>query len=366
MDEKQLNQIVSFIPREVIEICKRFKAQDLECFIVGGAIRDLILGREVGDYDLATIATPDTVESMFDKTFDVGKEFGTITVVGPIYQAPAGKEPSLYQITTFRTETTYEQSRRPNDVTFIPSIQEDLSRRDFTMNAMALDPLIPAFIDPFDGFSDVQNHMIKAVGNPKERFQEDTLRIIRLFRFASVLEFEIDSECMEAVKTLSDSFPLPAMERVYDELSKLMASQKPHIGLQGMRDAGIFKRIFPSVPVPTDEQLALISAMSLDGRWALILKDGDYSKVLTTLRFPRKEAHWIKRVIRYNLDILRARLSPQDLNISSEKLMGLGFTGKDLGKVQQYLLDEIASNPEHNTQKKLLELASSFLPRGVT
>lgn len=164
-----------------------------QAYFVGGAVRDVLLGREIGDIDIATDATPDVVESLFDKTVDVGKEHGTVIVL---------LDGVSYEVTTFRTESEYEDFRRPKEVAFISSLKEDLLRRDLTINAVAMD-IHGDIIDHVGGKRDMKRRRIQTVGDPACRFQEDALRMMRAVRFLSQLGFELSKETEEAMKKIN-------------------------------------------------------------------------------------------------------------------------------------------------------------------
>src|SRR5699024_1116338 len=155
-----------------------------ESYFVGGSVRDHLLNLEVNDVDIATSALPHEIKQIFKRTVDVGIEHGTVLV---LYNDES------YEITTFRTESTYKDFRRPDSVTFVRSLREDLKRRDFTMNAIAVD-IDGHVFDPYEGIKDLKAEIIRAVGNPHERFREDALRMMRAVRFAAQLDFEIEEE----------------------------------------------------------------------------------------------------------------------------------------------------------------------------
>ncbi|HET7615418.1 MAG TPA: CCA tRNA nucleotidyltransferase, partial [Bacillales bacterium] len=170
--------------RDAAAVVNHLIENGYEAYIVGGAVRDHLIGRRVKDIDIATSATPDKVDGLFDKTIPVGVEHGTV-VVRFRHQS--------FEVTTFRKESDYKDHRRPSAVSFVSSLHEDLQRRDFTINAMALSRE-GELIDPCDGRSDLQRKLIRTVGTAKERFEEDPLRMMRAVRFASELDFRIEAE----------------------------------------------------------------------------------------------------------------------------------------------------------------------------
>ena len=188
-----------------------------EAFVVGGCVRDMLMGILPHDYDITTSATPDEVKSVFSSyhVIETGLKHGTVTVM-------ANGEP--VEITTYRIESTYSDSRHPDGVIFTRSLIEDLARRDFTVNAIAYNPTV-GIIDPFDGQKDIQKKLLRCVGTPSERFSEDALRILRLLRFASVLGFEIETETADAAFSLKEKLVCVSAERVQMELCKLLCGK---------------------------------------------------------------------------------------------------------------------------------------------
>lgn len=191
-----------------------------EAFVVGGAVRDFIRNEHANDVDVTTNATPSEVKLLFSHTIDVGIEHGTVLVVL--------KE--TIEVTTFRSESTYADFRRPDQVSFVSSLQEDLERRDFTMNAMALTKSDDV-IDYFGGKIDIENHLIRAVGNPYNRFSEDALRMLRAIRFSAQLNFTLDSETLEAIQSLHHLIVHISIERVKVELEKVWCSNNVEKGM---------------------------------------------------------------------------------------------------------------------------------------
>lgn len=238
-----MNEVLAeMVENEVIEICKMLKENGKECYLVGGATRDILMGLEPKDWDITTDATPDEVQKIFknEKVIPTGIEHGTVTVL-------KGGEP--FEITTFRTEGKYSDGRHPDYVKFTRSIQEDLQRRDLTINAIALDPLNGRIVTtPNDGLSDIRNRVIRAVGDPAERFREDGLRPLRVCRFASRLAFDIDEATKEAIKENLDVLDNISAERIRDEImSILKQSEKPSIGFECLRETGLLDKVLPEL-----------------------------------------------------------------------------------------------------------------------
>lgn len=193
-------------------ILEQIQDNGFEAYYVGGSVRDYVMGRNIHDIDITTSATPDEIESIFSHTIPVGKEHGTINVVF---------NDENYEVTTFRAEEDYVDHRRPSCVTFVRDLYEDLQRRDFTMNAIAMDTAYKLY-DYFDGQQDINNRIIRTVGIAEERFQEDALRMIRCLRFQSQLSFDIAMETFEAMRTQMADIKFLSIERIVIELTKLM------------------------------------------------------------------------------------------------------------------------------------------------
>lgn len=214
---KDKSDIKINIPKKVLKVLSLLQEAEYEAYIVGGCVRDALLNKIPKDYDITTNATPDQVKQIFYKTIDTGIEHGTVTV-------RIGGE--NFEITTYRIDGKYSDKRHPDDVIFTPNLKEDLSRRDFTINAMAYNDN-EGLIDYFGGLEDLNDGVIRAVGNPKKRFEEDALRMVRAVRFSAVLGFEIEDETYSAIKNLSDNLKYISKERVQVELIKLLESSHP-------------------------------------------------------------------------------------------------------------------------------------------
>ena len=206
-----------FVPEKAQVIFEFLQKSGFECFLVGGCVRDMIMGIEPHDIDITTNATPDEVKAVFSDfhTLDIGIKHGTVTVMND-------GEP--VEITTYRKESTYSDGRHPDAVTFSRHINDDLSRRDFTSNAIAYSPSV-GIVDPFGGINDIENKILRCVGNPVERFEEDSLRILRGLRFASVLGFSIDKATQEAMYSCRELVNIVSPERIFTEISKLICGK---------------------------------------------------------------------------------------------------------------------------------------------
>jgi len=214
-----------------LPILATIEAGGFEAYFVGGSVRDTLLGKPIHDVDIATSAYPDEVKALFDRTVDTGIEHGTVMILD---------HGQGYETTTFRTESTYTDFRRPDEVTFVRSLEEDLKRRDFTVNALAM-KADGTIIDLFDGLSDLDNGILRAVGDANERFNEDALRMVRAVRFAAQLEFEIEEDTLEAVRVNAELLAHIAVERTNVEFTKLMLGKAAHYALIEMIATGLFK-----------------------------------------------------------------------------------------------------------------------------
>jgi tRNA nucleotidyltransferase (CCA-adding enzyme) len=233
------------IPADVRALARRLHDAGFQAHLVGGGVRDMLLGRPPADFDLATDARPEKVLEIFGRSFAIptGLQHGTVTVL-------SGSDPATrrsVEVTTFRGEGAYLDGRRPSSVTYVSTLDEDLSRRDFTMNAIALEPVTGAIADPFDGRADLARKLIRAVGDPLARFREDGLRPMRAVRQAAQLGFEIESATLDAIAPTLDVFRKVSAERVRDELLKLLASPRPSVGLALMHRTGLLGEVLPEL-----------------------------------------------------------------------------------------------------------------------
>lgn len=217
------------LPSNVEYIIHHLERAGYEAYAVGGCVRDGLLGRVPGDWDITTSARPEQVKAVFKRTIDTGIQHGTVTVLMPAEQAESGFEG--YEVTTYRIDGAYLDGRHPSEVQFTPSLHEDLARRDFTINAMAVNDR-SGVVDDFGGLEDLGRRVVRAVGEPEQRFQEDALRMLRALRFSAQLGFDIDPATWEAVRKLAPNLQHVSKERIAVELTKLLMSDHPeHIAL---------------------------------------------------------------------------------------------------------------------------------------
>ncbi|MFC1645173.1 CCA tRNA nucleotidyltransferase [Patescibacteria group bacterium] len=243
--------MIKKIPKNVVTVLKGLEGAGFEAYIVGGCVRDLIMDREPNDWDLTTDARPEQIVEVFEDSF-YENDFGT---VGVKVDTDEKKENSdefvkeVIEVTTFRVESTYSDRRRPDEVEFAKTLEEDLSRRDFTMNALAMriaggDIEV---IDRYEGEKDIKDRIIRTVGDANERFDEDALRMMRAVRFQSQLNFEIEEKTLEAVKKNATHLKHVSQERIRDEFTKIIISEKPAKGVETLRESGMLTFIIPEL-----------------------------------------------------------------------------------------------------------------------
>lgn len=225
------------IPKYVTEIIGVLEKNGHKAFLVGGAVRDLCLQKEPKDYDVATSATPEEIKPLFDKVIPTGEKHGTMTVV---------IDGEHCEVTTFRTEGKYSDSRRPDSVAFTTSIEDDLGRRDFTINAMAYGTDV-GVVDPFGGQDDIRNRTIRAVGDPDVRFKEDPLRMLRAIRIAAQLGFSIENKTIMSIKRNSYLIQHVSKERIRDEFCKTIVCDRPGESINLMEYTNLISYIVPEL-----------------------------------------------------------------------------------------------------------------------
>lgn len=228
------------LPDEIYQLISRFINSGNKIYLVGGVVRDILLKKPQKDWDLTTDSTPEEILKLFPDGFYENK-FGTVGLKTEI---------GVVEVTTMRKEGEYKDSRHPTEVIWTKNIEEDLGRRDFTINAMALEinkDSKPIVIDPFDGQSDLKEKLIRAVGNPDTRFQEDALRLIRAVRFLAQLDFKIEEKTLESIKKNSGLIKNISWERIRDELFKVLGSNNSYDGIISLKDAGLLELILPEV-----------------------------------------------------------------------------------------------------------------------
>lgn len=254
---------IETLPEEFIKaqpIIDTIEAAGYEAYYVGGSVRDTLLGLPIHDVDIATSAYPEEVKALFKRTVDTGIEHGTVMILD---------HGTGYETTTFRTESGYQDYRRPDSVKFVRSLKEDLNRRDFTINALAL-KTDGTIIDYFNGLADLKARRIRAVGDPEKRFNEDALRMMRAVRFASQLNFEIDPETITGIEHHGSLLTKIAVERIHVEFVKMLLGQWPAVGLDVFMDTGLYQYCPDFEPYKEQlEQLRLQLKSGLSGETAV-------------------------------------------------------------------------------------------------
>lgn len=379
----------------VAHCCRTLWQAGFEAYPVGGSVRDLLLARTPQDWDICTSALPQQVQSLFPHTVPTGIDYGTVTVV---------LDGQGLEVTTFRCEGVYRDGRRPDAVSFVSSLTHDLSRRDFTVNAMALAP-DGTVIDPFGGQADLESRVIRCVGDPMQRFQEDRLRMFRAIRFAAQLDFTLDPDLAHALKELGPQPHHLPPERIRPEVEKTLCAPAPHWAklffssglLSGPEvDTSPLTRL-PCEPLPRWAGLA--SLMAERGHDPLpllhrLIRDKKLivplSRALALLQegLPQTASGWRHALARFGvpaceagaamaqvqgheapsemLDQVLAQhpcLSAKELALSGRELAAMGLAGPDIGRVQQMLLEYVLNHPEDNTPDKLRPLAAQSMKK---
>lgn len=402
------------MPKDVKYIINTLEKNGYEAYAVGGCVRDAIIGKEPNDWDITTNATPMQVKKLFKHTIDTGIQHGTVTIM--IHKVG-------YEVTTYRIDGKYADGRHPDKVEFTVSLKEDLKRRDFTINAMAYNDT-RGIIDLFGGIEDLKEGIVKCVGNPYNRFDEDALRILRAFRFAAVLNFEVEEKTKKAAGDLAENLNKISKERIRTELDKLIMSDTPE-KLMEARKCGLLKYILSEVE--DDINIELVKAMPKNNymKWAALLyhrEEEEVSKILKKLKFDNKTVNICKRIVGYsknfrniykenvrvaahevgvdifdkflefskvcinlqdwkggeypdnsdyinNIEHLYKKviddgdcLSLKELAVKGGDLMEIGVPkGAKLGEILNILLYKVLDNPKYNNREKLLEIAGNII-----
>ena len=368
-------------PKYVIHILNTLERSGYEARLVGGCVRDTLLHRRPNDWDVATAAAPEAVTELFERTVPTGIRHGTVTV---LYGG------SACEVTTYRVEGAYSDHRRPDSVRFTSRLEEDLSRRDFTINAMAMDASL-TLTDPFGGREDLSRRLIRCVGDSHERFTEDALRMLRAVRFAAQLDFALDSAALEAIAGCAPLCSALSPERVAAELRAVLASRDPDM-VWLMADLGLLNAWL----TPREGERTHLGALPRCARLAHFCSDlsrcGSITSTDTFLRSLRMDTRSVKtcsaaaeilasgsrdykRLLRdYGEGAvlaaypksrrLRAVLrsgecwSLASLAITGGELAALGYAGRELGEELRRLLEHVIDCPEDNRPEILCKLAS--------
>ncbi|MEW5596144.1 CCA tRNA nucleotidyltransferase [Peribacillus frigoritolerans] len=276
-----------------VPILELIEEAGYEAYFVGGSVRDYILGRPINDVDIASSATPQEIKRIFPNTADIGIDHGTVLVI---------TDTGTYEITTFRTESGYSDFRRPDAVKFVRSLTEDLQRRDFTMNAIAMDKT-GKIIDPFNGKRDLAQKRIITVGNPHERFHEDALRMMRALRFVSQLDFELDQETFDSLKENAQNISEIAVERILVEFEKLAAGSNKIKAFSLLLESGLYQYL-PLFSSKKDHLMDLLNLplhqLNAAEIWSIIMihtKDQEIEEALRAWKLPLKTIRNVQRTI---------------------------------------------------------------------
>lgn len=309
------------ISKDAEYIINKLNQNGYEAYIVGGCVRDSVLGVEPKDWDITTSALPNEVKRIFPHTYDTGIQHGTVTVV---------IDKKNYEVTTYRIETGYSDFRHPERVIYTEKIEEDLSRRDFTMNAIAYNSK-DGFKDPFDGIGDIKKRCIRGVGNADRRFNEDALRMLRAVRFSAQLDFEIERETFDAIKKNAELIKNISMERIRDEFTKLILSKNPE-RLVFIKDTGLLDFFFEELSKRLEKERELITSALKEAKretsvlYAITLSDVDEKKaeeVMKRFKFDTKTVKEVKLIIRwFNTELKDDKLFIRRL---ASKLQKRGF-----------------------------------------
>ncbi|MBQ8203601.1 MAG: CCA tRNA nucleotidyltransferase [Clostridia bacterium] len=384
------------IPQQINKIIKKLEYAGFEAYMVGGCVRDILMGLTPHDYDITTSALPHQIKELFEKTVDTGIKHGTVTVI--FDNMPV-------EITTYRCESGYSDNRRPDKVNFVSDLSEDLSRRDFTVNAICYNEK-EGFKDLFGGIEDIKNKTLKAVGEAEIRFNEDALRILRLFRFSSVLGFDIEKITFEAAINTISLIKNISCERIAEELKKaslgnnikaleLFINSKGliHLGVENCRD------LSPITQLDKKSELRLFALLSLCDcdkikvakNLKLSNKMLEYISILDRLissQFPVSKEQIkqmlgfceceqfcdyleylekIKNINCHNTRILLKEILDNNepykishLNISGDDVLALGFSHKAVGDALKFLLSEVIVNPATNEKSGLIKKLKDY------
>ena len=387
-------------PKHVRQVLFTLRARGFGAYLVGGCVRDMILGVQPQDWDICTSALPDEVVALFEKTVTTGLKHGTVTVM-------LGKHG--VEVTTFRSDGDYLDHRHPKNVSFVRDLNTDLSRRDFTMNAMAIssDGVIS---DPFGGMEDIKNKIIRCVGEPEKRFEEDALRMFRALRFSARLGFEIEERTLSAIRSKASHAASLSAERVRDELEKLLMTKSPET-VATVLETGLLHVYVAPVSLSAQELCAInLLPHKAAERWCMLcwlllrhnaIKSAE--EFLSMLRLDKRSIHccrdavlllsapapktpleWKRQLRDYGADtvscaarcrdaaldtasckelkaILKAGecYSVKTLAVNGDDLKALGLEGQALGETLNFLLEYVMEFPENNRRELLMYLAAA-------
>lgn len=362
------------IPKKIEFIIDRLSQNGHTAYIVGGCVRDLLLGLVPSDFDVTTSATPQEITAIFEKTIPTGIKHGTVTVL---------VENTPVEVTTFRTEGGYTDNRRPDNVQFVKNLREDLSRRDFTVNAIAYNKK-DSLKDYFGGKCDLENKILRAVGDPEARFREDALRILRLFRFASTLGFQIEKETLSAALKCANLIENVSRERIFTELKKAVSGENfetfaPLIQSGGLKFLNIaktpdFEKMKTASPMlrlymflnyesleklnPSNKEKVYFEQMDCALKMPIPKAEEDIKNMRAVISdnvladyfvLKNLDDHLLKNVLEKNEPYLIS-----DLALNGQDLLMLGYKGEKIGEILKILQKFVIKNPESNNKQDLL------------
>lgn len=383
------------IPQEAVTALEVLERNGFEAYLVGGCVRDFLLGRIPNDYDITTNALPDRIIEIFSDyhTIPTGIKHGTVTVIIKKFQI---------EITTYRKDSTYSDNRHPDSVEFTPSLKEDLARRDFSMNGMAMN-FNQDITDIYNGREDMKNHIVKCIENPDRRFDEDALRILRALRFASQLDFKIEKNTSDSIHKNAENLKNISAERINAELEKLIAGKNPYYILKKYED--VIKVFMPEYSY-SESILKKNIDSQLIKRSAFFLNIKSVYDTMKRLKYSNKDINDTVKLIEYfNADIsskpalkiilknIGTELTEnlldfrnacgQDtshseklldeilknnecylisqLDINGRDLMLMGFSGIQTGKILNTLLEKVINDEIENNKTALKEYTDAFL-----
>lgn len=353
------------MPENVAEIISTIEANGFEAFAVGGCVRDTLLGRNPDDWDITTSALPKEIKAMFPRTIDTGIQHGTVTIM-------IGK--TGYEVTTYRIDGEYEDGRHPTSVEFSSKLADDLKRRDFTINAMAYNNT-SHLVDEFNGISDLNNKIIRCVGDAKERFSEDALRMMRAIRFSAQLKFSIEEQTYAAILTLAPTITKVSMERVQIELGKTLVSDNPDYVIKFV-ETGLFKSQLPVIDrILSDSHckttLAMLRATrpSLTLRLAALLYFATPEETRKTLRNLKLDNHTVDTVtklVTYAQTEIKATEADvrEALHVYGKDFLPLLLALQDAAITAKENVTGIMLTSQKNHLAVLRSLAATILERG--
>lgn len=385
------------IPQKIEHVIENLQNKGYEAYIVGGCVRDMLLGKEPHDFDVTTNATPEETMSCFEKTVPTGIKHGTITVI---------IEGTPIEVTTFRTESEYKDHRRPDSVEFVSNLKEDLARRDFTVNAFAYNHN-SGIVDFFCGKSDLDNKILRAVGEPEKRFNEDALRILRLFRFASTLGFKPEEKTLNAAIKYADTLKNISGERIFSEVYKAVTGENFSVISPLLSSNGL-----EFLTITENPDFELIKKLRNENELAffafLYLSKADIKTVLKKLKISNKLKNFcidMEKILSFPLPVTKAEIKKtlcnyneevfsnmllyrkaeniinttkteknfkeilsqnepyliSHLEINGNDLKEFGINGSKVGEILKKLQEIVIENPQYNNKSKLIEKINKII-----